>query len=123
MTDPARPLLGYLRALPDLPDHALDHLCDELRRFAERENFVLLDVYVERQWLQDAAWDVLVERCARDQVRHVVVPTYEHLHVMPALSVVMQRAVEAAIDGYVWFVHPDATVPPRPLPGLRGVGT
>jgi hypothetical protein len=110
MTCPKPPLLGYVRALPELAEQAVSCLCDELATFAEREGFALLHVYVERKWLHDAAWDALVEHCARDQVRHVVVPTYEHLHTMPALSFLMQAVIEEAIDGCVWFVRSDAQV-------------
>lgn len=101
-------LLGYVRALPELADHAVNRLCEELTAFAEREGFVLLDIYVERKWLHVAAWDALVEHCARADVRHVVVPTYEHLHSLPALSFVMQAVIEEAIDGSVWFARADA---------------
>jgi len=50
------PILGYVRALPELADVAIDLLTGELANFAQREGFALAGVYIERKWLHSAAW-------------------------------------------------------------------
>ncbi|MDN3263288.1 hypothetical protein QWJ26_26460 [Streptomyces sp. CSDS2] len=107
-----KPLIyGYVRALPELPVHAVQRLHGELSDFAEREGFALAEVFVEHRWLHTAAWDALVMSCNRHDVRDVVVPDYRHLHSLAALSRVMQTVIEETINGRVWFARADALVP------------
>ncbi|MDX3277303.1 hypothetical protein [Streptomyces scabiei] len=106
-----RPLIyGYVRALPELPVHAVALLRQELTDFAEREGFALAEVFVEHRWLHTVAWDALVMSCNRHDVRNVVVPDFRHLHSLPVLSRVMQMVIEETIDGCVWVARTDASV-------------
>ncbi|MFE1887215.1 hypothetical protein [Streptomyces microflavus] len=111
-------IYGYVRALPELPVHAVTRLRHELTEFAEREGFALAEVFVEHRWLHTVAWDALVMSCNQHDVRNVVVPDYRHLHSLPGLSFVMQRVIEDVIDGRVWCARADATVEEATAPSV-----
>lgn len=109
MTANTRPLLfGYLRVLPGM---GIDDVIQEhrrLARFAEERGFVLGNVFVETKWQQLTSWVAMTNRCRRDGVRDVAVPSPEHLSTVTPLADIMCEEIEGDIGGRLWVVRPTA---------------
>uniref|UniRef100_A0AAU2ABQ4 Uncharacterized protein n=1 Tax=Streptomyces sp. NBC_00093 TaxID=2975649 RepID=A0AAU2ABQ4_9ACTN len=107
MTADTRPLLfGYLRVLPGMGIDGVIHAHRELAAFAEDQGFVLGNVFLEARWQQLTSWVALTERCRRDNVRNVAVPSPEHLHTVAPLAEIMREEMEIEIGGRLWVVLP-----------------
>ncbi|MGW8451130.1 hypothetical protein ACWGLO_06480 [Streptomyces niveus] len=100
----AKPLIyGYVRALPGLSDRDIERLRRDIAAFARREGFAMPDVFTEHTWTRVTAWEALVAACRWTRVRHVVVPSWQHLNSQYSLSGTAQRTLQDAIRGQVWF--------------------
>jgi hypothetical protein len=106
VTTDTRPLLfGYLRVLPGMGIDDVIRAHRQLARFAETRGFVLGNVFVEARLQQLTSWVALSERCTRDGVRNVVVPSPEHLHSIEPLAEIMREDIEGEIGGRLWIVE------------------
>jgi hypothetical protein len=117
MMDAKNLIYGYIRALPELPVHAVGRIREEMSLFADREGFALTEVFIEHKWLQSAAWHALIAGCTKNDVRDIVVPDARHLHTINSLSGLAQRVLEDIIGGRVWLLRSDLSdlsVPYRP---------
>ncbi|MEU3251094.1 hypothetical protein [Streptomyces sp. NPDC006997] len=79
------------------------HIVD-MAAFAERKGLVLSMVFVEKRWLRTLALNALTAYCKGHGIRHVVVPTSEHLNQLPMLLVLFKQELEQEIGGHVWIV-------------------
>ncbi|WP_234531673.1 hypothetical protein [Streptomyces shenzhenensis] len=105
---------GYLRVLPGLGIDDVLRLHRDLVAFAEAHGLVLADVFIEAQWQQLKAWHEVVVHCHGKNVRHVVMPSPEHLHTIPVLAELMKDDVEREIGGTLWLAAPlEATAAPE----------
>jgi hypothetical protein len=108
----SKPLVhGYVRALPGLTSQEIDHLRGDIDTFAFREGFALPQVFIEHTWTRVSAWEALDNACRRDQVRDVIVPSWDHLNKVYSLSFIAQKVLQDAIGGHVWFVSTDTEAP------------
>ncbi|MFJ5301102.1 hypothetical protein [Streptomyces sp. NPDC088350] len=103
MTTTPRLAYGYLRVLPGLGIDDVLRLQRDLVAFAETHGLVLADMFVEAQWQQLKAWHVVMVHCHAKDVRHVVMPSPEHLHQIPILAEIMKDEVEREIGGTLWL--------------------
>ena len=109
MTTDTRPLLfGYLRALPGMGIDGVIETHRQLAVFAKDQGFVLGNVFVEAKWRQLTSWVALTERCKRDGVRDVVVPSPQHLSSISVLAEIMREEIQTDIGGRLWVVEPAA---------------
>ncbi|MET7490585.1 hypothetical protein [Streptomyces sp. NPDC005538] len=107
MTTDTRPLLfGYLRALPGMGIDGVIQTHRQLAEFATGQGFVLGNVFVEAKWRQLTSWVALLERCKRDGVRNVVVPSAQHLSTVAVLAEIMREEIQSDIGGRLWVVEP-----------------
>lgn len=112
MTTDTRPLLfGYLRVLPGMGIDGVIQTHRQLANFAQDQGFVLGNVFVEAKWRQLTSWVALTERCKRDGVRNVVVPSARHLNTIVPLADVMRDEIQADIGGRLWVVEPALKAP------------
>lgn len=109
MTYTSRPAYGYLRFLPGLGIDDVLRLQRDLVAFTEAHGLALADVFVEVRWQQLKAWHEVVIHCHAKDVRHVVMPSPEHLHQIPVLAEIMKDEVEREIGGTLWLVQPERT--------------
>ncbi|SCF73910.1 hypothetical protein GA0115260_1020111 [Streptomyces sp. MnatMP-M27] len=61
-------------------------------------------VFVEKRWQRTLALNALMAYCQGHGIRHVIVPTSEHLNQLPVLADVSKEALEQDIGGQVWIV-------------------
>ena len=109
MTTDTRPLLfGYLRVLPGMGIDGVIRTHRELAAFARSQGFVLGNVFVETRWQQLTSWVAMTNRCRRDGVRNVAVPSTEHLSTVAPLADIMCEEIEGDIGGRLWVVMPTA---------------
>ncbi|MEV0476982.1 hypothetical protein [Streptomyces prunicolor] len=112
MTTDTRPLLfGYLRALPGMGIDGVVQTHRQLAEFAKDRGFVLGNVFVEAKWRQLTSWVALTERCKRDGVRNVVVPSSQHLSAIAVLAEIMREEIQSDIGGRLWVVEPAPEAP------------
>lgn len=98
-------LLGYFRVLPHMTMDDLVHIHHDLLVFARDRGFALGDVFVETGWQQLTSWIALTERCKRDRVRDVVVPSHEHLSTTTALADLMRQDIQTNTGAHLWLVE------------------
>ncbi|EGX60482.1 hypothetical protein SZN_07597 [Streptomyces zinciresistens K42] len=109
MTTDSRPLLfGYLRVLPGMNIDSVVQTHRQLAAFARSRGFVLGNVFVETKWQQLTSWVAMTNRCRRDGVRNVAVPSTEHLSTVAPLADIMCQEIEGDIGGRLWVVLPTA---------------
>ena len=109
MTTLPRLAYGYLRVLPGMGIPDVLRVQRDLAVFAEQNDLVLADVFVEAKWQQLKAWQEVVAHCLAKNVRLVVMPSSEHLHTIPVLAEIMRDEVEREIGGTLWLAEPLAT--------------
>lgn len=111
-----RPLcVGYLRRLPGSDPEEEPRLIAELCAFAEREGFTPELVFVERHWSRTLALHALIAYCTSRDIRHVIVPTSEHLNQLLPLADISKEELAKDIGGQVWIVAPteeESSCPP-----------
>lgn len=106
MTADTRPLLfGYLRTLPGMGIDDVIQAHRELAEFARSQGFELGNVFVETRWQQLTSWVALRERCKRDRVCNVAVPSNEHLSRIAALADVMVEEIESDTGTRLWILE------------------
>lgn len=98
-------LLGYFRVLPHMTIDDLVRVHHDLVVFAKDRGFALGDVFVETRWQQLTSWIALTERCKRDRVRDVVVPSSEHLSATTALADLMRQEIQTDTGARLWLVE------------------
>lgn len=109
MTTDTRPLLfGYLRVLPGMGIDSVVQTHRQLAEFARSQGFVLGNVFVETKSQQLTSWVAMTNRCRRDGVRNVAVPSTEHLSTVAPLADIMCEEIEGDIGGRLWVVKPTA---------------
>jgi hypothetical protein len=107
MTTETRPMLfGYLRVLPGMNIDSVVQTHRLLAEFAKNRGFVLGNVFVETKWRQLTSWVAMTNRCRRDGVRNVAVPSTEHLSTVTPLADIMCEEIEGDIGGRLWIVMP-----------------
>jgi hypothetical protein len=80
MTDATKPLLlGYMRAHLLMTEEELTAAKEQLRQFAQREDYTLGTVLVEQLDTMPAAFAALVEAVDREGAVAIVVPSTAHL--------------------------------------------
>lgn len=103
-----KPLIyGYLRRLPEMDDAVEARLIAELVAFTRAEGFTLGELFIEADWGGTASLHALTDHCRLDEVRHVVVPSLDHLNTIPVLADVSKDELSKAINGQVWIVRPE----------------
>ncbi|MGW0864704.1 hypothetical protein [Streptomyces sp. NPDC002611] len=106
MTTPAPLCVGYLRLRMTDNDQSEQQLVADMAAFAEREGLALSLVFVEKRWQRTLALNALTAYCQGHGIRHVIVPTNEHLNQLPVLADVSKEVLEQDIGGQVWIVAP-----------------
>lgn len=87
-------------------DRSEQQLVAGMAAFAEREGLALSLVFVEKRWQRTLALNALTAYCQGHGIRHVIVPTSEHLNQLPVLADVSKKVLEQDIGGQVWIVAP-----------------
>ncbi|MGB9046613.1 MAG: recombinase family protein [Pseudonocardiaceae bacterium] len=100
-----RLIYGYLRVTNDLEDDELQRLEGGLEKLAEAEGFCLAETRYEYQPGYYGTFYQLTAELRRTQVRHVVVPSLDHLspHTLLRDQLIM-RLDEAGVR--LWVVEP-----------------
>ncbi|MDQ2884300.1 MAG: hypothetical protein M3Y48_24975 [Actinomycetota bacterium] len=100
-----KPLIyGYLRITEDLEDDQVQQLERGLEKLAEAEGFCLTGTCYEYQPGYYGMFYDLTAELKRTQVRHVVVPSLDHLSAHPLLrNQLILRLKEAGAQ--VWVVE------------------
>ncbi|MFI6644118.1 hypothetical protein [Streptomyces sp. NPDC050504] len=106
MTTPAPLCVGYLRLRMSDDDQSEQQHVANMAAFAEREGLALSMVFVEKRWQRTLALNALMAYCQGHDIRHVIVPTSEHLNQLPVLSDLSKEVLEQDIGGQVWIVAP-----------------
>ncbi|MEV3874481.1 hypothetical protein [Streptomyces sp. NPDC049906] len=117
-----KPLIyGYLRRLPGTGDADEARLIGGLSALAEAEGFALGPLPVEVKPRGVAAFRGLIDRCLRDDVQSVVVPSPDHLNTLPLLACLVAELLKDEISGQVWIVTAGSEEPSCPPTMPRGV--
>ncbi|MFC9220090.1 hypothetical protein ACFT8W_04735 [Streptomyces hygroscopicus] len=114
---PKRRALGYVRALPGIGMGDVVPLSSDMARFAEREGFTLAEVFIEKEPARTTALEAMTRYCQRHIIRNVMVPTTEHLNMLPVLADIARELLKEAIGGQVWIVtsaKEELPCPPTP---------
>lgn len=91
-------ILGYIRVHLLMTPLELDAVCTRLAQFAEREGYTLNRIYAEQVHTVPAAFQALIDEVTRADIKTVVVPGMQHLHVLPAA---MKRRFEQATSACI----------------------
>ncbi|MGH3764132.1 MAG: recombinase family protein [Pseudonocardiaceae bacterium] len=89
-------IYGYLRVSEDLEDDELQQLEHGLHKLAEAEGFCLTDIRSEHQPGYYGTFYELTEELKRAPVRHVVMPSPDHLSAHPLLREQLIRRLDEA---------------------------
>ena len=99
-------MYGYLR-LPsdDETDDDTERGKRELAEYAAREGFQLDQVFTETVTCSESAFDAMLARIQRTDVKNVIVPSLWHFARLPGLHDAMRRHVEQATEARIWVVQ------------------
>ncbi|MFI9175955.1 hypothetical protein [Streptomyces lincolnensis] len=122
MTTPAPLCVGYLRLRMSDDDQSEQQHVANIAAFAEREGLALSMVFVEKRWQRTLALNALMAYCQGHDIRHVIVPTGEHLNQLPVLSDLSKEVLEQSIGGQVWIVAPMEEPSSYPPTGTKNGG-
>ncbi len=101
-----KPLIyGYVRVTEDLADDELHQLECGLEKLAEAERYCLTETCYEYQPGYYDTFYRLIAELKRTQVRHVVVPSLDHLSTHPLLRDQMIMRLDDA-NVWAWVVEP-----------------
>ena len=75
-------------------------------RYAEREGFTLVRVYVDRGRTQSAGFSSLVAALNSGEASHVVVPAVHHLAFFPSARLLVKEMLEAQTGARVLVMYP-----------------
>ncbi len=97
-------IYGYIRVTDDLEDDELQEMERGLTKLAEAQGFSLTETCYEHQPGYYGTFYELTQELKRTPVRHVVVPSLDHLSVHPLLrQQLLIRLEEAGVK--VWTVE------------------
>jgi DNA invertase Pin-like site-specific DNA recombinase len=101
-----KPLIyGYVRVTEDLADDELQQLECGLEKLAEAEGYCLTETRYEYQPGYYGTFYRLIAELKRTQIRHMVVPSLDHLSAHPLLRDQMINLLGEA-NVRVWVVEP-----------------
>lgn len=110
---PSTPLcVGYLRLRLADDDQTEQRHVVAMAAFAEREGFTMSLLFVEKRWQRTLALHALTAHCTQHGIRNVIVPTSEHLNVLPMLAELSKEQLQQDIGGKVWIVGPSQEMSP-----------
>lgn len=95
---------GYMRVTDEGNDEEIRQLEHGIRKFAEAEGFLLVDIYHEYESGHYGTFYELVTEVKRTQVRYVVLPSLAHLSDHPHLQVQLLRRLTEA-HTHAWVVE------------------
>lgn len=113
---PSTPLcVGYLRLRLSDDDQSEQQHVMAMAAFAECEGLTLSLLFVEKRWQRTLALNALIAYCTQHDIRHVIVPTSEHLNQLLPLADISKEELAKDIGGQVWIVAPteeESSCPP-----------
>lgn len=102
-----RPLiLGYLRVDPGAAPEEVSRMRQSIAEFADREGFVLTEIFVETETTATSAFAALMDRLQHTEARAVIVPTLRHFAHLAGVSAAMKELVERQAGAQVLVIHP-----------------
>jgi DNA invertase Pin-like site-specific DNA recombinase len=102
----ARPLLGYLCVSNSASSRDVEDLRRKVARYAEKEGFTLVRVYVDRGRTQSAGFSSLVAALNSGEASHVVVPALHHLAFFPSARLLVKDMLETQTGARVLVMYP-----------------
>jgi len=89
-----RPALGYIRLASDISEQSARRLQDELAAGAEREGYLLGEVFIEQDRGASSAFAALIDALAQSKTPAVVVLGMCHFAHLPGLRAAMKDHLE-----------------------------
>jgi hypothetical protein len=85
---------GYMRLAADIPEQSARHLRDQLATSAEREGYLLVEVFIERDADGTSAFAMLIDALTQSRTTVVLVPDMCHFAHLPGLRTAMKDHLE-----------------------------
>jgi hypothetical protein len=109
-------VFGYLRLHPADPPQIGARLTAEMRAYAEREGFLLADVYTDHldppaDRPERSAFCALMDALRRRDACGVIIPTPQHLSRQPGSYAARRTIIEAEVGARLHVVDPAADRP------------
>ena len=98
-------IFGYVRVVGGERLDNDEHLRRELAAHAEREGFVLDQVFTESVQLSEPAFSSMLEALRRGEVKDIIVPSLWHFARLPGFQDAMRQHVELETGARVWVVN------------------
>jgi DNA invertase Pin-like site-specific DNA recombinase len=99
-------IYGYMRvATDDDSGEEVDRIKRELAEYANREGFVLENVFTENAWRAECTFYTMLDALKRGEVENVIVPSLWHFARLPGLQDAMRYHVEHEIGARIWVMQ------------------
>jgi hypothetical protein len=99
-------MYGYMRVVDDNGfDKDVAQIQSELAEYADREGFVLEDVFTEKITRSEPAFRCMLDALERNNVKNIIVPSLWHFACLPGLQGVMCQHIEHETGARIWVVQ------------------
>ena len=99
-------IYGYMRVATDADDpDEVERIKCELSEHAEREGFILAEVFTENIANKESAFYALLDTLKRNAVTNVIVPSLWHFARLPGLQGAMRQHIEQETGARIWVVQ------------------
>jgi Resolvase, N terminal domain len=97
---------GYARIAAHASEHAVRAMRKDLAAHAEREGYMLTEVFMEREDSGSSAFAALIDAINRSEPPVVVVPSMCHFAHLPGLQIAMKDLIERETSARVLVIAP-----------------
>jgi len=102
-----KPLIyGYLRVWSDTSDQDAARIERELTDYAEREGFMVAEIFIERPYLPVPAFTGLIHAIGSTETKDIVIPDLSHFCPFHGLGEAMKAILEHVAGARVWVIRP-----------------
>jgi hypothetical protein len=99
---------GYARLSAHSSDHVARDLREDLAAYAEREGYLLAEVFIEREDSGSSAFAALIDALNHSELPVVIVPSLCHFAYLPGLRIPMKDLIERETGARVLVIAPSS---------------
>ena len=103
------PAFGYMRLASDISEQSARRLRDQLAASAEREGYLLGEVFIERDADGTSAFAALIDALVQSKTPVVLVPSMYHFAHLPGLRTAMKDHLERETGARVVIITKTTT--------------